>query len=338
MAQLDITQAHLSALPLLNQYLAGGQTDLSLNLQTAGTTMSAIQNNMRASVSLTANETAISKAIHEEAPALASFQHADIQFSLINADKAVHIEKLHLDQAFIQALIDDTGNANWQLDHNTKSNDVAVETAQKAETSYQIKLNDILLNAAQIQYADEQNQQRHAVNIDTLNISGLDDKLAVSTTLNYQDTDVSLSGHTSHLADWLADETVMIDFNLTAAEQHIHLQGDVISPLSSQSFNLALNADLPQISALNTLVSTELPALAPLTLSTHLSRSGSSISAEELALTHGKSDINGGVSVNWSEEAPIINASLTSSLIDLTELPDTSKKSTTSHHFRQSIF
>jgi len=106
---------------------------------------------------------------------------------------------------------------------------------------------------------------------------------------------------------------LLIDVEL--AKTRLHFSSKMALPMSSQNLVMTLKISGDRLDRLNNVLRLALPAIGPVSLDTTLAITRNGYDLSKLRVEVGKSQLNGKVKLNLSNEKPVLKASLVSDLI-----------------------
>lgn len=102
------------------------------------------------------------------------------------------------------------------------------------------------------------------------------------------------------------------------ADAKVGVDGKITNPQEARGLDLTITFEAESLQKLSEASGTELPAIGPVKLSTHLTDKDSAYQLGDLKLQAGQTDLSGNATLNLSGKRPALAASLNSSLVDLT--------------------
>ncbi|HKK15058.1 MAG TPA: AsmA family protein, partial [Gammaproteobacteria bacterium] len=125
---------------------------------------------------------------------------------------------------------------------------------------------------------------------------------------------LQIAGHISE-----KDGTYFIKaLKANVADSELGVDGKVTNPQEAQGLDLMISFEAESLQRLGEVSGTELPAIGPVKLSTHLTDKDKTWQLGDLKLQAGQTDLSGNASLNMTGKRPALTAALNSSLIDLT--------------------
>ena len=264
-------------------------------------------------------------------PDLAGVKRFEVQVALVPLlSKRVEIQRLILIEPDILVETDANGRTNLDFTAGAPSSESPAKKprAEKGDTVLPgLVFNELRIERGRLTFKDGRSGKSFEATLDQLDaaMAGTDAPLKLALKGTYQKAALRLKGTLGALTTLTRkDRPWPLDLSLAAQNTDLRIQGTIADPLAMKGFDLKIDLDCPEPSALARLADAKLPVDPPVGFSGRLSDPApATYRISDLRLTVGKSDLSGTVAVALDGKRPAITAELTSKQVDAREfLPE----------------
>lgn len=231
-------------------------------------------------------------------------------------DRRIEISDFELQGVHVLLETDQDGHGNWSFSQPQIEPPGAAPAA--AQPLPVIDLRALTIGDAVVDYRAH-GAKPQSVRIERLSLTsaGNGQPLQLGLETTFQQHRLTAHGTLAPLAQWLANANCAVDVSVEAGTLKLALKGEVAQPLSAPVPKLTFALSAPTLAAIDPLIGSKLPPLAPLAVSGALALGDPHFGIDSLALTLGKTVATGQVKVALGGARPRIDATLNAAMIDL---------------------
>lgn len=272
----------------------------------------------------------LSNAAWSKKPQMLRVGRFEAQMSLIPlAFGIIDVQRVVLDGADILLEVDAKGRANFDFAPADGGKPAAKPAAEPApqETGGPAAIpvvHEVVIRNSRLLYTDAGSGASHEASIDELTVSGdgPDKPVEIAFDGGYNKAPIEMRARLGAPMEALVPtRPYPVDIAVTAGGAKISLDGTIAEPTAARGMKLAISVSGRELGDLSALAGAEVPKLGAYALSATLT--GDPAKAVKLGGFKGElagSDLAGDVTVNLAGKRPVIDAKLTSKLIDVTAL------------------
>lgn len=247
----------------------------------------------------------------------------------------VVVNRLLVEGVDLLAETNKDGLGNWEM--GAPKSDEAPPTESSSGSATLPSVDQVVMRDITVTYKDGVTGQEHRVRLDEMSAAAgsVDTPVAVTMKGSLNDKSFTVDGILGSVAQMAsADDVYPIDIKAQAFSVNVNYKGMLGTPSGNIAVNGELGLSIPSIAKTLDDLESVVPDLAApklgadaLELSSKIVFDGKEVKLNGMGLTLGKTDLAGSVTANIGSAKPVINAALTSNLIDVDELLPPSKES-----------
>lgn len=233
----------------------------------------------------------------------------------------VRITRLVLIQPDVLLEVDDKGRSNWTFQ---EARGTADQETKSSGAAPRVQLLEIRVENGKLTFQDRKagKHTELALTHGTLSRPNvLSSRLEADIAGALDRKPFLLQGTIGPLRALFSNESWPVDLTGQITGATIKVKGDVGRPLDMENLDLAVDADVTNLSAAGEFAGASLPRLPPLKLKAEIHDSGDVREIESLRLKTGKSELAGNVRVERTGKHRRITAKLAGPVLDLSEAP-----------------
>jgi AsmA family protein len=181
----------------------------------------------------------------------------------------------------------------------------------------------VSIEDATLTYKDGVSGREHVVVIESLSVQGGggNDPMEMALAGSYNDNTIQMAATLGAPAAFMRPaQPWPVALSLTAGGAKIAMKGTIGEPATGKNLNLTLNVSGAQLGDLSKLAGVDVPPLGAYKIAATVTGDPKeSVSLSNLSVKIGSSDLGGSVTAVLGGERPVINATLTSELLDIAD-------------------
>ena len=259
-------------------------------------------------------------------PYMVTVKRFEAEVALIPLIKGdLQVKRLILIEPDIFVETDAEGHSNWEFFGLRTTQELKQPAEADDGGTLALDIAEIQIENGRLTFRD--GVSKKTVKLDIKNFSARADSFVGPIALDLAATFIGrrfdVDGTLGAFSKLVKNESLPFKLEFKTGNTKVNVDGSVAQPLKGKGVNLAVKMKANSLADFSELAGIDLPELGPLRITAKVSGKKGTYTVKDLKAAVGKSDLSGEVTVVVGGTKPKVSAHLSSTLIDLTDVPPT---------------